>query len=196
VNGVDPTGLCTIAGEGQLYAGPCATTGAEAIAAEKGIQAHASGGGFSFSAGFHAVASVADDVGDAVVHHPLQVAGLALGALSIATGVGALAGGFEIASIGVDLSATSAGTISAIAGGIGSAIDIPGCAQHDEVACLAVGLNGLGAALGGSGVLAGEGALGAFLGAFGINVAGAGLTLDTFESLSGILASGSSKGLC
>ena len=39
VNGVDPLGLCTVAGEGQLYAGPCATTGAEAIAAEKGILA-------------------------------------------------------------------------------------------------------------------------------------------------------------
>jgi hypothetical protein len=39
VNGVDPLGLCTISGEGQLYAGPCATTGAEAIAAEQGIEA-------------------------------------------------------------------------------------------------------------------------------------------------------------
>jgi hypothetical protein len=39
VNGVDPLGLCTIAGEGQLYSGPCATTGAEAIAAEQRIQA-------------------------------------------------------------------------------------------------------------------------------------------------------------
>jgi len=39
VNGVDPLGLCTIPGEGQLYSGPCATTGAEAIAAEQGIQA-------------------------------------------------------------------------------------------------------------------------------------------------------------
>jgi hypothetical protein len=39
VNGVDPLGLCTIPGEGQLYPGACATTGAEAIAAEQEIQA-------------------------------------------------------------------------------------------------------------------------------------------------------------
>jgi RHS repeat-associated protein len=39
VNAVDPLGLCTIKGEGQLYPGACATTGAEAIAAEQEIQA-------------------------------------------------------------------------------------------------------------------------------------------------------------
>jgi hypothetical protein len=39
VNGVDPLGLCTTTEFGYLYAGPCATTGAQAIAAENGIQA-------------------------------------------------------------------------------------------------------------------------------------------------------------
>jgi hypothetical protein len=39
VNGTDPLGLCTTKAYGYLYAGPCATTGAEAIAAENGIQA-------------------------------------------------------------------------------------------------------------------------------------------------------------
>jgi hypothetical protein len=46
VNGVDPLGLCTIKGEGELYPGRCATTGAEAIAAEQGIQAASQSHGF------------------------------------------------------------------------------------------------------------------------------------------------------
>jgi len=65
VNGVDPLGLCTIAGEGQLYAGPCATTGAEAIAAERGIQAQAQGG-FSITNGLKAVADYGAAIGNVV----------------------------------------------------------------------------------------------------------------------------------
>jgi uncharacterized protein RhaS with RHS repeats len=39
VNGLDPLGLCTIGEQGLVYPGPCATTAAEAIAAEQEIQA-------------------------------------------------------------------------------------------------------------------------------------------------------------
>jgi uncharacterized protein RhaS with RHS repeats len=63
VNGVDPLGLCSVPGEGQLYSGPCATTGAEAIAAEQKIQAASQGGGFSFSAGLSALENTGNDVG-------------------------------------------------------------------------------------------------------------------------------------
>jgi hypothetical protein len=151
-------------------------------------------GFFSFAcAAYDATAGAVRNTGSFIYHHPLQTTGLILGALSIATGVGALAGGVEIASIGVDLSATAAGTISAVAGGIGSAIDIPGCVSHDALSCLAVGFNGLGAALSGFGVLSNEGALGAFLGGFGINLGLTGFTLDAFEFLVSILDSGSTR---
>jgi hypothetical protein len=157
VNRVDPLGLCTISGEGQLYAGPCATTGAEAIAAEKGIQAQAGGSGFSFSAGLSAVENVADDVGNAVVHHPLQVAGLALGVLSIASGVGAALALGEV----VELSAGLYGLGSA-ATGVGAAlVDSRSCfgpnsdSANRTIACTGVAAGGLGVLLGSASLIPG-----------------------------------------
>lgn len=88
MNAVDPLGLCTIPGEGQLYPGACATTGAEAIAAEQEIQAQAGGGGFSFSAGFSAVEHVGDN---AVTEATSHWRGLAKIGIITATVVGGAA---------------------------------------------------------------------------------------------------------
>jgi hypothetical protein len=136
-----------------------------------------------FSTFGQGVAHGAEAAGGFAYHHPLQTAGLALGAISLATGAGAIAGGIEIASLGIDLSATAAGTVSAAAGGIGVVIDTPGCVNQEAIACLAAGFNGLGAGLGGVGALVGEGVLGGLLGAFGVNVAAAGVTLDSVAAI-------------
>jgi hypothetical protein len=92
VNGVDPMGLCTIPGEGQLYPGACATTGAEAIAAEQEIQAQAQGGGFSISKGLDAVEGAASDVGHFVATHKTAIAEVAVGVV-IVVGATVLTGG-------------------------------------------------------------------------------------------------------
>jgi hypothetical protein len=65
VDYADSLGLCTTKTFGYLYAGPCANTGAEAIAAEQGIQATSilsNGEGFSLTKGFDAVGHAADTI--------------------------------------------------------------------------------------------------------------------------------------
>jgi RHS repeat-associated protein len=133
------------------------------------------------------VGEATTDVGSFVYHHPAQTAGLALGVVSIASGVGALEGGIEITSLGLSLSATEAGTLSAIAGGTGTLIDIPGCMAHETASCIGMVLNGLGGGLAGIGALAGEGALGYLFGGLGLNIGAGGLTLDAFGFLQTLL---------
>jgi hypothetical protein len=94
---VDPLGLCTIPGEGQLYSGPCATTGAEAIAAEQKIQAASQGGGFSFSAGLSALENTGNDVGHFVSQHASTISAVA-SVLSFVPGVDVIAAPIAIAT--------------------------------------------------------------------------------------------------
>jgi hypothetical protein len=156
VNATDPLGLCTVKGEGQLYPGACATTGAEAIAAEKEIQASSGGGGFSFSAGLDALGGAADDVGSGVASgakwvaaHPAETVGIVAGAVAASTGVGALA---DLTILGLD--GTSLAVVSSGAGLVASGADVPGCVSGSTASCIGIGANLLGSGLGVGGLLA------------------------------------------
>lgn len=121
-----------------------------------------------------------------VYHHPVEAAGLVLGVVALATGVGAVFGGLEIAAIGVDLSATAAGIVSVGAGALGAAADRPGCDAGDSIACLGLGLNLTGAAMGGLGIgaaAAGSDAVSSLLQGASLTTGGAGLTLDFTDAL-------------
>jgi hypothetical protein len=94
------------------------------------------------------VGKVTTEVGDYVYHHPVQSAGLALGAVALATGVGALAEGVVIG--GVELSAGTLGATSFVAGSVGSALDGPACLDgNDTAACVGLYLNALSTLSGG-----------------------------------------------
>jgi hypothetical protein len=86
------------------------------------------------------VGKATTEVGDYVYHHPVQSAGLALGTVALATGVGALAEGVVIG--GVELSAGTLGATSFVAGSVGSALDGPACLGGNDVpACVGFYLN-------------------------------------------------------
>jgi RHS repeat-associated protein len=111
VNGVDPLGLCTIKGEGQLYPGACATTGAEAIAAEQEIQAQAGGGGFSITNGLKALANYGAGIGNGIVSTAtfgqVHISAPYCNSLSWAYGVGS-GFGYAIAAVGGGAAASAA----------------------------------------------------------------------------------------
>ncbi|HUC03956.1 MAG TPA: RHS repeat-associated core domain-containing protein, partial [Acidimicrobiales bacterium] len=111
VNGVDPLGLCTVKGEGQLYPGACATTGAEAIAAEQEIQAQAGGGGFSITNGLKALANYGAGIGNGIVSTAtfgqVHISAPYCNSLSWAYGVGS-GFGYAIAAVGGGAAASAA----------------------------------------------------------------------------------------
>lgn len=111
VNGTDPMELCTIKGEGQLYPGACATTGAEAIAAEQEIQAQAGGGGFSITNGLKALANYGAGIGNGIVSTAtfgqVHISAPYCKSLSWAYGVGS-GFGYAIAAVGGGAAASAA----------------------------------------------------------------------------------------
>jgi RHS repeat-associated protein len=95
-----------------------------------------------------------------VSEHPAEAAGVGLGVVSLATGVGAVAGGVAVAESTID--AAVLGAASATTGAAGAGLDTSACVEgsgsSQAVACAGAALNGAGAALGAGATLA-EGSL-------------------------------------
>jgi RHS repeat-associated protein len=170
VNGTDPLGLCNTPGVIGYYPGPCATTGAQALAAEAYIQNSVPSSGWSLSKAW-----------GAEVHY---APGVVLGIVAIGTGYGALVAGATL--VGVGLGAAS------VAAGIGATtLDTRSCLQkHEAVACVSAGIgltSALASGVGEAGTIvelsAGEATLTSSLlgsaGAFGWNF---GIAATTFGS--------------
>ncbi len=134
----------------------------------------------------HAVGDAAEGVGHYVAQHKTEVeaaAGIALGAVAIATGVGAIAGGVIIGDVAI--SAGTLGATSFVAGAAGAALDGSQCSSRDTAACVGLGLNGVSALLGGDSALLDlfteEGdpsSIASLYSGLGLTFGGAGLTTD------------------
>lgn len=126
VNATDPLGLCA------WYNPIC-----DVATATSAIGDVASAAGSTIS-------STATWVGN----HPLQTAGIVLGAISLATGVGEIAGGIAIGGLAID-----AGTLALISAGTGAVstfLDLPDCLKGDTASCVGFGLGGIAGLLSGA----------------------------------------------
>jgi RHS repeat-associated protein len=108
---------------------------------------------------FSDIAEAANDVGGAVAsgakwvaHHPLETAGIVVGAVSLVTGVGEIAGAtFVIGDVTVG--ATGLGVTSFVTGGIGTGLDLNACRKGNAASCVGLGLSLPGLASGVVGLL-------------------------------------------
>jgi RHS repeat-associated protein len=110
-----------------------------------------------------------------VASHPLETFGAALGAVSLATGVGEIAGGVTIAGC-----ALSEGTLAVISFGTGAAgtlLDELDCLKHASGGCAGFGLSALSLFAGGAGKFVSKG-LATVLGYLGEGIGGLGFGWD------------------
>lgn len=143
-------------------------------------------------------ASVAGDIGSGfatagewIYHHPAEAAGLALGALALATGVGAIAdASFVIGDVTVGSGIL--GGLSSASGVAGSLFDVPGCIGHHEaIACVGLGLNGAASIAGtlswlsDAGLISMSEGLEQGLGVGGLAVGGGGWLVDLCSAIAG-----------
>jgi hypothetical protein len=125
---------------------------------------------------------------ESVAQHPVEAGGIALGVVSVSTGVGAVAdvGGAEALGGSAGL-----GGISAITGAGGALLDGSKCLNGDKVACAGLGLNGAGSALGlgaaliDADVISGSDAFKEGLGYSGLGSAVLGLGADIYGLICG-----------
>ncbi len=121
-----------------------------------------------------------------VGEHPEEAAGITLGVVSVATGVGAIVAPIEIGEIA--LTSTELGAASAVTGSVGAGLDAAKCFESGETsACAGFGLNaagvglGLGATLIDGGVIRGSAELEKLLTYAGVSTAALGLGVDTLS---------------
>jgi RHS repeat-associated protein len=159
----DPAGLCSI---NPFSSSNCLSEGAGAV-------------GGAIVAG-----------GEWAYDHPAEAGGLALGAVSLATGVGAVADVAAFEAIG---GSTTLGALSAATGAAGAGLDGSAClgggADDQTVACVGFALNGVGASLGAgatlieAGLLESSPALEELVEYGGLSAAGLGFGTDVYGVL-------------
>ncbi len=157
LNLIDPTGLC-----GFLEVTCYVEEGAKEVA--KGVVAGA----------------------EWVGEHPEEAAGIGLGVVSAATGVGAIADVAALSDIGI--TPVVLGGVSGITGATGAALDAQKCFDTgDTASCIGFGLNGTGAGLGlgaslmEAGIIDGSAELQKLLEYAGVSTAALGLGVDVLS---------------
>ncbi len=157
LNLADPSGLC-----GLLEVSCYVEEGAKEVA--KGVEAGAQWVG----------------------EHPTEAAGIALGAVSAATGVGAIADVAALSDIGI--TPVVLGGVSGVTGATGAALDAQKCFDTGgAAACIGFGLNGAGAGLGlgatlmEAGIIDGSAELQKLLEYAGVSTAALGLGVDVLS---------------
>ena len=153
---------------------------------------------FDFVCDAEAVGSAVGSGAEWVYEHPTESAGIALGVVSVATGVGALAAPVELGEL--TLGSTALGSVAAATGAGGAALDASACfggsASNRTAACVGLGLNGAGSGLGlgatlmEAGILDGSATLKGLLEYGGLSAAVAGLSTDLYSDLSPELTCG------